>query len=46
MAGHTLEEGLLVEDGVGGPAGVTCHVLLDVASQNVFYLFPLETSCK
>ena len=49
MAGHTLEEeqpGLLVEDGVGGPAGVTGHVLLDVTSQHVLYLFPLETSCK
>ena len=49
MAGHTLEEeqpGLLVEDGVGGPAGVAGHVLLDVTSQHVLYVLLLETSCK
>ena len=49
MAGHALEEeqpGLLVEDGVGGPARVAGHVLLDVPSQHVLYVLLLETSCK
>ena len=49
MAGHALEEeepGLLVEDGVGGPAGVSGHILLDVTPQHVLYVFLLETSCK
>ena len=37
VAGHALEEKeshVLVEDGVGGAAGVTEHVLLDVLSQD------------
>ena len=49
MAGHALEEeepGLLVEDGVRGPAGVTGHILLDVPSQHVLYVLLLETSWK
>ena len=49
MAGHALEEeqpGLLVEDGVGGPAGVAGHVLLDVTSQHVLYVLLLEMSCN
>ena len=49
MAGHALEEeepGLLVEDGVRGPAGVTRHVLLDVPPQHVLYVLLLEPACK
>ena len=49
VAGHALEEeqpGLLVEDGVRGPAGVAGHVLLDVTPQHVLYVLLLETSCK
>ena len=37
MAGHALEEkesDVLVEDGVGGPAGVAEHVLLDVLPED------------
>ena len=44
---HALEEeqpGLLVEDGVGGPARVTRHVLLDVTSQHILNVFLLESS--
>ena len=44
---HALEEeqpGLLVEDGVGGPARVTRDVLLDVAPQHVLDVFLLEPS--
>ena len=47
VAGHALEEeepGLLVEDGVGGPARVTRHVLLDVTSQHILNVFLLESS--
>ena len=47
MAGHALEEeqpGLLVEDGVGGPARVTRDVLLDVAPQHVLDVLLLEPS--
>ena len=46
---HALEEeqpGLLVEDGVGGPARVTRHVLLDVPPQHVLYVLLLEPACK
>ena len=49
MAGHALEEeqpGLHVEDGVGGPAGVAGHVLLDVSAQCVLYVLLLEMSCN
>ena len=44
---HALEEeqpGLLIEDGVGGPARVTRHVLLDVTSQHILNVFLLESS--
>ena len=44
---HALEEeqpGLLVEDGVGGPARVTRHVLLDVTSQHILNVLLLESS--
>ena len=44
---HALEEeqpGLLVEDGVGGPARVTRHVLLDVTPQHILNVFLLESS--
>jgi len=44
---HALEEeqpGLLVEDGVGGPARVTRDVLLDVAPQHVLDVLLLEPS--
>ena len=47
MTRHTLEEeqaGFLVEDGVGGPARVARHVLLDVAPQHVLDVFLLEPS--
>ena len=47
MTCHALEEeepGLLVEDGVGGPAGVARHVLLDVPPQHVLYVLLLETT--
>ena len=44
---HALEEeqpGLLIEDGVGGPARVTRHVLLDVTSQHILNVLLLESS--
>ena len=47
MTRHALEEeqpGLLVEDGIGGPARVTRDVLLDVAPQHVLDVFLLEPS--
>jgi len=45
VAGHALEEkeaDVLVEDGVGGAAGVTEHVLLDVLSQHCLNVPLLE----
>merc|ERR1719250_80867 len=47
VAGHALEEeqpGFLIQDGVGGPACVTCYILLDVPSENVLYMFLLKTA--
>ena len=44
---HALEEeqpGLLIEDGVGGPARVTRHVLFDVTSQHILNVLLLESS--
>ena len=49
MAGHALEEeepGLLVEDGVRGPAGVARHVLLDVPPQHILYVLLLEAALE
>lgn len=47
MARHALEEkqpGLLVQDSVGGPAGVAGDVLLDVPPKHVLYVLLLEPS--
>merc|ERR1719374_393101 len=47
VARHALKEeepGLLVEDGVGAAAGVAGYILLDVPSEDVLYVFLLESS--
>ncbi len=47
MAGHALQEkepGLLGEDRVGRPTGVTRHILLDVATQDVLDMLLLEAT--
>jgi len=47
VAGHALKEeqsGLLVEDCVWTATSVTCDVLLDVPSKNIFNMFLLEFS--
>ena len=46
VTGHTLEESLLVEDGVGGPTSVTSHILPDVTFQSLLNLLLMVASCK
>ena len=47
VTGHALQEeqpALLVEDGVGGSAGVARHVLLDVPPEHVLNVLLLEAA--
>lgn len=47
MTGHALEEeqtGLLVQDGVRGPACVTCDVLFDVPPEDILNMLLLKPS--